>query len=87
MTNVISIDGATINSAEFTAFLQRGLSVLDVQREATLDFKEIVEEAATKMKMEKKIVSKFIKARFKDSTKDVIADGELFAALNNAIDN
>ncbi len=86
MANVISIDGAMINSDDFTKFLQRGLSVLDSQREATLDFKEIVEEASEKMKIDKKVVSKFFKARFKDTTKAAIKDGELFAALNQAID-
>lgn len=87
MTNVISIDGATINSADFTNLLQRALNVLDTAREAKLDLKEIVEEAAEKTKLEKSVVSKFFKARFDDKTKATIAQGELFAALNNAIDN
>lgn len=87
MTKIVSINDVKIDTAQFTGFLQRALTVLDTAQEAALDFKEIVEEAATETKLDKKIVSKFFKARFKDSTKDVVKDGEMFTALIDAIDN
>lgn len=86
MTKHISIDNATFEASELVGFLQRGINCLDTSREAMLDFKEVVEEAAEKTKLEKKVVSKFFKARFADKTKDVVKDGELFAALNQAVD-
>lgn len=87
MTKHISIDNATFSSEELVGFLQRGLNLLDTSREAMLDFKELVEEAATKTKLEKKVVSKFFKSRFADKTKDVVKEGEVFAVLNDAVDN
>lgn len=87
MTKHISIDNATFEAAELVGFLQRGLNLLDTSREAMLDFKELVEEAATKTKLEKKVVSKFIKSRFADKTKQVVKEGEVFAVLNDAVDN
>ena len=87
MTKHVTIDNANFEVSELVSYLQRGLNLLDNSREAMLDFKELIEEAAEKTKLEKKVVSKFIKARFKDKTKEVVKDGELFAALNDAVDN
>jgi hypothetical protein len=87
MSKTVSIDGATFDVAELTKYLQRGLSLLDTQREAGLDFKELAEEAAEKTKLDKKVVSKWFKARFADKTKKIVADAEMIAALNSAVDD
>ena len=87
MTKHISIDNANFEAAELVAYLQRALSLLDTSREAMLDFKELLEEVTEKTKLDKKVVSKFFKARFADKTKQVVKEGEVFAALNDAVDN
>lgn len=86
-STTVTIDSATINTKEFTQFLQRGLRTLDDAREATLDFKEIVKEAAEKTGLKPALISKYIKSRAADKTKQVVEEGELFATLNDAVDN
>lgn len=87
MTKTVSIDGATINSDNLTKFLQRGISILAEAEAAKEDFKALVEEIEQDTKLEKKVISKWIKARYADKTKVVIAEGEAVAALNDAVDN
>lgn len=86
MTTTVSIDNATFTTEKLVGILQRGLDILDRQQELKLDFKELVEEAEKETKLPKKVVSKFIKARFADKAKEVVKDGELFAALTEAVD-
>ena len=87
MTKTISIDNATFDTKDLTTFLQRGLDILDSANEAKEDFKELVQEAVDKTGLDKKVVGKWIKARFTEKSKDVVKDGETFAILNDAVDN
>lgn len=86
MTKHVTIDNATFETKAFVSFLQRGINLLDQQQELKLDFKELVEEVEKETKLPKKVVSKFIKSRFAAKSKDVVKEGELFAALNSAVD-
>jgi hypothetical protein len=51
------------------------------------DLKTIVLEASEKNKLDKKIINKYFAARYKAQTKEVAEQGELFAAIDNLIDN
>lgn len=87
MSKTISINDATFDTQDLTSFLQRGLEVLDAANEAKEDFKEVVAEAVEKTGLDKKIIAKWVKARWADKSKDVVKDGETFAVLNDAVDN
>ncbi len=86
MTKTVTIDAATFQTDKFVSYLQRGLNLLDQQNELKLDFNELVEEVEKETKLPKKVVSKFFKSRFAAKAKDVVKEGELFAALNEAVD-
>jgi len=86
MTNFVSIDNAQINADDLTAFLRRAINVqgeIDSMKE---DLKSLVQEAADATKLDKKIVRKFFVARFKATTKDIVAEAETLDALSKAVD-
>jgi uncharacterized protein (UPF0335 family) len=87
MNKFISIDSANVDVTKLTGFLQRGLNVLDQIEELKKDFKEIVQEAVDATSLDKKIVGKFIKTRFKANTKDIVDEAATLEALSNAVDN
>lgn len=87
MTKTCTVDNATFNAADLTRFLQRGISILAEMDANKDDFKELIEEAVRDTKLEKKIITKFIKSRFAAKTKDIVAEGETLAALSDAVDN
>lgn len=87
MTKHVTIDNATFEIKAFVDFLQRGLNLLDQQQELKLDFNELVEEVEKETKLPKKVVRKFFKSRFDAKAKEVVKEGELIAALNEAVDN
>ncbi len=86
MTNTVTINNATINSDDLAGFIQRSRTILaeiDVEKDA---FKNLVQEAADQTKLPKRIVSKFLKARFNAKTKDIVAEAETLDALCKAVD-
>lgn len=87
MTKFISIDEANIDVAKLTSFLQRGISVLAEMEANKEDFKALMDEAEASLKLDKKTISKFVKARYKANTKDIIAEAEKLDALSQAVDN
>lgn len=87
MTKTITIDNATVNADELTNFLRRGIVVLSEKEALAEDFKALVQEASDKTKLDKKIVRKFITARYKATTKDIVAEAETLDALSKAVDD
>lgn len=86
MTKHITIDNAQFDVADLTRFLQRGISVLAEMEANKDDFKALIEEAVAETKLDKKIISKFIKSRYAAKTKDIVAEAETLAALSAAVD-
>lgn len=84
---VLSLDNATIDSNELTRSLQRFIGVQAEMDAMKDDLKEIIQEAADKNKMDKKLVAKYFKARYKAQTKEVAEQGVMFAAIDDLIDN
>lgn len=84
---VLSLNEATIDSTEFTKSLQRYISIKAEMDALKEDLKEIVQQAADKNKMEKKLVNKYFGARYKAQTKEVAEQGSMFAAIDNLLDN
>lgn len=87
MTKQVTIDNASFDAADLTRFLQRGISILAEQEANKEDFKALVKEVEEETKLPKKIVSKFIKARYKANTKDIVAEAETLEALSQAVDS
>lgn len=85
MTNVITIDGATIDTKVFTQYTQESYRILDQIRELTLDHKELVESVALTTKLPKGIVNSYLKARYKDKTKEATEKGDMYEMLDNAV--
>jgi cobalamin biosynthesis protein CbiG len=87
VTKVISINEGTINSDKMTEAVRRYIGVraeVDCLKE---DLKEIVKQAADESKLDKKLINKYLGARYKAQTKEVAEQGELFAAIDNLIDS
>lgn len=84
---VLSLDNAQIDSNELTRSLQRFIGVQAEMDAMKDDIKEIIQEAADKNKMDKKLVAKYFKARYKAQTKEVAEQGVMFAAIDDLIDN
>lgn len=83
---VLNLDNAQINSNDLIGSLQRFISVTAEMDSMKDDIKEIIQDAADKNKMDKKLVAKYFKARYKAQTKEVSEQGEMFAAIDNLID-
>lgn len=86
MTKAITLDIGTVDVNKLTGFLQRGISVLAEQDSYKEDFKALMEEAANDLKIEKKILTKFVKTRYNAKTKDIVAEAETLDALSKAVD-
>lgn len=86
MTKTITIDNATVNTDELTDYLRRAINVLAEKEALGEDFKALVQEAADATKLDKKIVRKFFVARYKVTTKDIVAEAETLDALSKAVD-
>jgi hypothetical protein len=74
MTNVITINGATVDADLFAALNKRALQELRAEHEAkekakelAKDFKDTVESAAMQTKLDKKELAGYFKARFQES--------------------
>lgn len=87
MTKAITLDIGTVDVTKLAGFLQRGIGVLAELDDQKQDFKSLMEEAASELKIDKKIITKFVKARFNAKTKDIVAEAETLDALSKAVDN
>lgn len=76
----------TIDSRVFTGYTSESYNILEQISELGKDFKELVETVAETTKLEKKDVSKYLKARYKLSTKEPKQQAELFEALDNILE-
>jgi capsular polysaccharide biosynthesis protein len=86
MTKTVTIDNATVNTDDLTGFLRRAINVQAEVEANKEDFKALVQEAADATKLNKKIVRKFFTARYKATTKDIVAEAETLDALSKAVD-
>jgi hypothetical protein len=82
----------TIDAELLKEYRQRAFETLKAQDEAKLEFKEEVDAAAdgaesttVEKKVLVKILGKYFKAAYKDSTKEAKELGEVFAALDEAV--
>lgn len=91
MNNVLSMDvdgdTVTINTKVFLEEVKRSndiLAQIDVLKQ---DHKDIVESVFDATKLSKKYVSKYLRARYKAETKKPRQEGDIFAKLDEAVDN
>lgn len=66
------------------AYKEEAFGYLNAEADAKNDFKEAVETQAETFGIDKKILTKYLKAAFKDATKAQSELGEIFAALDGA---
>lgn len=83
--SIVTIDNATIDSRVFTGYYQESHRILDQIRELTLDYKELVETIAETTKLDKKVVSKYFKSKFKEQTKEAKVLGDMFEKLDEIL--
>lgn len=76
---------ATIDTKVFTAYTKESHDLLEQISELNKDFKELCETIAETTKLEKTVVSKYLKARHKESTKDAKALGDVFDVLDGIL--
>lgn len=90
MTTVTTIEvngvKATIDAQVFQGYSQESYGILRKIEILNEDFKLLVETVAENTNLEKKNVSKYLKARFKEATKEPKAQAELFEALDNVLE-
>jgi hypothetical protein len=86
MTTTVTIGNATINSEDMYNFLQRSRNILEEVELQNDAFKNLVKEIVDATKLDKKVVSKFLKSRYKFKTKEIVAEAETLDALSKAVD-
>lgn len=81
-----NIDGTTveIDVEQFKAYQTEAFEYLREEAVQKNNFKESVETIAETVKLDKKVLTKYFKSKFKEQTKEASALGELFAALDDA---
>lgn len=77
----------TIDSKVFLAYVQDSNRILDAIEELKKDFKEVVESVVESTKLEKKDVNKYLKAKYKLTTKEPKAQADLFEVLDEIVSN
>ena len=86
ITTISTSNGTvTINSELFQGYLEEAFDHLGTIEEAQGFFKEVVETVAENTKLEKKVVSKYLKQRHAAKTKETKELGELFQNLDNIL--
>lgn len=88
--SVLSMDvngvSVTIDSEVFTGYSQESYRILSDIVDLNTEFKYLVETISETTKLEKKDVSKYLKARFKESTKEPKKQAELFESLDAVLE-
>lgn len=84
--SVLSMDvngvSVTIDSKVFMEYSKEAHDILEAISELNKDFKELVGGLSVTTKLEKKDISKYFKAKFKEATKEPKIQGELFESLD-----
>jgi hypothetical protein len=89
MSNLViieNIDGTSveIDADLFKQYQSEAFEYLREEAEQKSNFKEAVETIAETTKLDKKVLTKYFKTKFKEKTKEASALGEMFAALDQA---
>lgn len=84
--NYININSATIDADAFSNFNAEAMRVLGEKEALDQEYKDLIEQVQNTTKLKKGVISKYFKSRFKAKTKEVVEQGEVFEALNNALD-
>lgn len=72
----------TIDSKVFAGYTQESYKLLSDIADKNTEFKYLVETVAETTKLDKKAVSSYLKARYKESTKEPKKQAELFESLD-----
>ncbi len=84
-TNV-TIGQVSVDTAALKAYIEDSFRILSSMESYKAEFKDMVEAAAEKTGLEKKVLSAYFKARFSDATKEAKEKGDIFDALDDALD-
>lgn len=83
---ILHIGDATVDVELLRGYTAEALGHLNKQSSYKTQFDEVVEAAVETTKLDKKVLSAYFKARFKVQTKEATEKGELFSALDDALD-
>lgn len=73
-----------VNVEVFKGYQEEVFGYLNAEAEAKKNFKEAVETVAETTGIDKKVLTKYFKAKYKAKTKEQSELGEVFAALDEA---
>lgn len=83
---ITTADGSKeIDPALFSQYKDEAFGYLDTLEEAKGALKEVIETLAESTGLKKGLISKYLKARHAEKTKDAIAEGKTFAELDEAV--
>lgn len=83
---IANTDGSTVevDVELFKGYQQEAFSYLEEEAAQKEKLKEVIETLAETTGLDKKVLTKYIKQKFKDATKEQTVLGEFFAALDDA---
>lgn len=88
--SVLSMDvngvSVTIDSEVFSGYTQESYRILSDIVDLNTEFKYLVETVSETTKLAKKDVSKYLKARFKEATKEPKKQADLFESLDAVLE-
>lgn len=82
----VNIGDKAVDVKLVRGYTSEALEHLDKQLSYKVQFDEVVEAAAAGTGLEKKFLSAYFKARYKETTKELSEKGEQFQALDIALD-
>jgi len=75
-----------VNAELLRAYYTEASELLQSEADAKEQFKEVIEAQAEAMNIDKKTLTKYFKARFKEATKEASQQGQVFAQLDEAFE-
>jgi len=87
MTKIVNIDNAVVDTDKFRGYNEEAQRILNEQELLKEDYKILIDTVANETKIKKGDVSKYFKARAKFKSKEEVKKGELFEALDSALDD
>lgn len=86
MSNIVKIGEAEINVDVFKGYNKDAQDLLTALEQKESEFNDLVDMAAEDANIKPAVVKAYFKARFADKTSVTVERGELFDALDNALD-
>jgi hypothetical protein len=87
MTKTMTIGNAIVDTDKLRGYNSEALDILQQKENLDVEYKDLINEVAKQTKLKKAVVSGYFKARHKAKAAEVVEKGELYNALNEALDD